>query len=154
MLAQATHSSLQHVPYKGCGPAVTAIAANQVPLGVVTASSAAPLMEAGRVRAIAITAPQRVAQLPDVPTVAEQGVKAFAVEQWHGLLAPAATPDAVVSHLNEVLGQILSDPVMQQALMQQGYTLLKQTPVQFAQQIEADMDRYAAVAQSLGLKVD
>ena len=154
MLAQATHTAWQHVPYKGCGPAITAVAAGQVALGVVTASSAAPLIEAGRVRAIAITAPQRVAQLAEVPTVAEQGVKAFAVEQWHGLLAPAATPDAVVAHLNEVLGQILSDPVMQQALMQQGYTLLKQTPVQFAQQIEADMDRYAVVAQSLGLKVD
>ena len=154
MLAQATHRPLQHIPFKGCGLAVTAVAADQVPLGVVTASSAGPLIEAGRVRAIAITAPQRVAQLAEVPTVAEQGVKAFAVEQWHGLLAPAATPDTVVAHLNEVLGQILSDPVMQQALMQQGYTLLKQTPVQFAQQIQADMDRYAAVSQSLGLKVD
>lgn len=154
MLAQAVHARLQHIPFKGCGPAITAVAAEQVPLGVVTASSAAPLIEAGRVRAIAITAPQRVAQLSDVPTVAEQGVKAFAVEQWHGLLAPAATPDAVVAHLNEVLGQLLSDPVMQQALTQQGYTLVKQTPVQFAQQIQADMERYAEVTRSLGLKVD
>lgn len=142
------------MPYKGCGPAVTAIAANQVPLGVVTASSAAPLMEAGRVRAIAITAPQRVAQLPDVPTVAEQGVKAFAVEQWHGLLAPAATPDALVTRLNEVLNQIAQEPQMQQALAKQGYTQLLQTPAQFAQQIQQDMGRYAAVAQALGLRPD
>lgn len=154
MLAKATHVRLQHIPFKGCGPAITAVAADQVPLGVVTASSAAPLIEAGRVRAIAITAPQRVAQLLEVPTVAEQGVKAFAVEQWHGLLAPAGTPDAVVAHLNEVLGQLLSDPAMQQALTQQGYTLVKQTPLQFAQQIQADMERYAEVTRSLGLKVD
>ena len=154
MLAQATHSSLQHVPYKGCGPAVTAIAANQVPLGVVTASSAAPLMEAGRVRAIAITAPQRVAQLPDVPTVAEQGVKAFAVEQWHGLLAPAATPDALVARLNEMLNQIAQEPQMQLALANHGYTQLLQTPAQFAQQIQQDMGCYAAVAQALGLRPD
>ena len=154
MLAQATHSSLQHVPYKGCGPAITAVAASQVPLGVVTASSAAPLIEAGRVRAIAITAPQRVAQLPDVPTVAEQGVKAFAVEQWHGLLAPAATADAVVMHLNEVLNQILAEPAMQQSLAQQGYSLTRQSPAQFAAQIQSDMDRYATVTRSLGLRVD
>lgn len=154
MLGQASHASLQHVPFKGCGPAITAVASAQVPLGVVTASSAAPLLEAGRVRAIAITAPQRVAQLADVPTVAEQGLKAFAVEQWHGLLAPAATPDAVVAHLNEVLSQILRDPAMQQSLTQQGYTLLQQTPEQFAQQIRADMERYAEVTRSLGLKVD
>ena len=60
----------------------------------------------------------------------------------------------MVAHLNEVLGQLLSDPVMQQALTQQGYTLAKQTPVQFAQQIQADMERYAEVTRSLGLKVD
>ena len=154
MLAQATHGSLQHIPFKGCGPAITAVAADQLPLGVVTASSAAPLIEAGRVRAIAITAPQRVAQLADVATVAEQGVKAFAVEQWHGLLAPAATPDAVVTHLNEVLGQILQAPELQQSLKQQGYTLVRQSPAQFGAQILADMDRYAAVTESLGLKVD
>ena len=154
MLAQAAHIRLQHVPYKGCGPAITAVAAGQVPLGVVTASSAAPLLEAGRVRAIAITAPRRVAQLPDVPTVAEQGLPQFSVEQWHGLLAPAATADAVVAHLNEVLNQMLMEPAMQQVLTQQGYTLTPQTPQQFAQQIHSDMDRYTGVARSLGLKVD
>ena len=154
MLVQASRTSLQHVPYKGCGPAITAVAANQVALGVVTASSAAPLMEAGRVRAIAITAPERVAQLPDVPTVAEQGVAAFAVEQWHGLLAPAGTPDAVVAHLHAVLAQIEAAPQMQQSLRQQGYSLVQQSPAQFAVQIQQDMDRYAAVSRSLGLKVD
>lgn len=154
MLAQATHVSLQHVPYKGCGPAITAVAAAQVPLAVVTASSAAPLMAAGRVRAIAITAPARAAQLPDVPTVAEQGVAGFAVEQWHGLLAPAATPEPVVNHLHEALAQILAEPGMQQSLREQGYTPARETPAQFGQLIAADIDRYAAVAARLGLKVD
>ena len=154
MLAQAAHTHLQHVPYKGCGPAVTAVAAAQVPLGMVTASSAAPLMDAGRIRAIAITAPKRVAQMPQVPAVAEQGLKGFAVQQWHGLLAPAATPDAVVARLNQLLNEIVQQPAMQQALGQQGYSLLEQTPQQFAQQIQADMQRYALLSESLGLKVD
>lgn len=154
MLAQATHASLQHVPYKGCGPAITAVAAGQVPLGVVTASSAAPLIEAGRVRAIAITAPERVAQLSGVPTVAEQGVAGFAVEQWHGLLAPAATPDAVVGHLHEALAQIVAEPAMQQALREQGYTPARESTAQFGRLIAADMERYAGVTAQLGLKVD
>lgn len=154
MLGQAQSVALLHIPFKGCGPAITAVAANQVPLGVVTASSAAPLLEAGRVRAIAITAAQRVAQLPDVPTVAEQGLESFAVEQWHGLLAPAQTPDSVVKQLHEVLAQIRAEPQMQQALQQQGYTAVRQTPVQFGVEILSDMDRYAAVTQKLGLKVD
>ena len=154
MLAQAAHASLQHVPYKGCGPAITAVAAAQLPVAVVTASSAAPLIAAGRVRAIAVTAPARVASLPDVPTVAEQGLAGFAVEQWHGLLVPAATPQPVISHLHQVLTQILAEPEMQQALREQGYTLMQQSPAQFGAQILADMDRYAMVTRSLGLKVD
>lgn len=154
MLAQAAHASLQHVPYKGCGPAITAVAAAQLPVAVVTASSAAPLIAAGRVRAIAVTAPARVASLPDVPTVAEQGLAGFAVEQWHGLLVPAATPQPVISHLHQVLTQILAEPEMQQALREQGYTLMQQSPAQFGAQILADMDRYAVVTRSLGLKVD
>ena len=154
MLAQAARIGLQHVPYKGCGPAVTAIAAGQVPLGVVTLSSAAPLMAAGRMRAIAVTSSERVAQYPGVPTVAEQGVKGFAVEQWHGLLAPAKTPSATIAQLHAALTQVLAEPAVQQSLRDQGYTLVQQSPQAFARVIEADMDRYAAVTARLGLRVD
>ncbi|KOC30318.1 ABC transporter substrate-binding protein [Comamonas testosteroni] len=154
MLAQAAHASLQHVPYKGCGPAITAVAAAQVPVAVVTASSAAPLIAAGRVRAIAVTAPARVASLPDIPTVAEQGLAGFAVEQWHGLLAPAATPEPVIARLHQVLALILAEPEMQQALREQGYTPARQSAAQFGKLIAADIARYAAVTAQLGLKVD
>lgn len=154
MLAQATHTSWQHVPFKGCGPAIMAIAAQQVPLGVVTASSAAPLIAAGRVRAIAITAPQRVPQLADVPTVAEQGVPGFAVEQWHGLLVPAATPDAVRARLHAELVEVLAQPDVAQGLQAQGYTPAHQTAAQFEELIVGDMERYSRVAAGLGLKVD
>lgn len=154
MLAQAAHASLQHVPYKGCGPAITAVAAAQLPLAVVTASSAAPLIAAGRVRAIAVTAPDRVASLPDIPTVAEQGLAGFAVEQWHGLLAPAATPQPVIDRLHQVLALILAEPEMQQALREQGYTPARQSAAQFGKLIAADIARYATVAAQLGLKVD
>lgn len=154
MLAQATGTQWQQVPYKGCGPAITAVAAGQVPLGVVTASSAAPLLAAGRVRAIAITAAQRVAQLPDVPTVAEQGVPGFALEQWHGLLAPAATADATVQQLHAALQQVLEAPDLRAALQSQGYTLAQQSPVEFGALIAADMERYAASTRALGLKLD
>ena len=154
MLTQAAHMRLQHVPYKGCGPAISAVAADQVPLGMVTASSAAPLIEAGRVRAIAVTAPTRVESLPDIPTLAEQGVAGFAVEQWHGLLAPAATPEAVIARLHQELAQILAEPAMQQSLRAQGYTLVRQSSEQFGQLIAADMERYAAVTAQLGLRAD
>lgn len=154
MLAQATGTSWQQVPYKGCGPAIMAVAAAQLPLAVVTASSAAPLIAAGRVRAIATTGPARVVQLPDVPTVAEQGVPGFALEQWHGLLAPVGTPDATVQHVHAALQQLLAEPAMQSALRSQGYTLVTQSTAEFGALIQADMVRYAAVTEALGLKVD
>ena len=154
MLAQASAIRLQHVPYKGCGPAITAVAAGQVALGMVTTSSAAPMVDAGRVRAIAITAPQRLAQWPNVATVAEQGVPGFAVQQWHGLLAPAATSDDMVQRMHTVLAQIAAEPAMQHALQAQGYTPVEQSPQQFGQTIAADLQRYAALAQQLGLQVD
>ncbi len=154
MMARALQLHLQHVPYKGCGPALTDVAAAQVPLGMVTASSAAPMIEAGRVRAIAVTSAQRLVQLPDVPTVAEQGAPGFEAQQWHGLLAPAATPAPVIAHLHEVLTDILDDPAMQQVLTAQGYVPQKQSPEQFAKLIASDMDRYAQLSQSLGLQVD
>jgi tripartite-type tricarboxylate transporter receptor subunit TctC len=154
MLAQATASHWQHVPFKGCGPAITAVAAGQVPAGLVTASSAAPLIAAGRVRALAITAPQRLPQLAQVPTVAEQGVPGFAVEQWHGLLAPAATPPAVIEQLHRVAQEALQGPAMRQLLEDQGYSPATGTPADFQALILADMDRFADVTRRLGLRVD
>ncbi len=154
MLSRAVHVPLQHVPYKGCGPAITAVAGGEVPLGVVTASSAAQLIEAGRVRAIAVTSARRLAQMPDVPTVAEQGAPGFETQQWHGLLAPAATPDAVVQQWHAVLTQIVDEPAMQQALSAQGYAPVRQTPAEFAGQIQDDMERFARLTQQLGLQVD
>ncbi|ARU06036.1 ABC transporter substrate-binding protein [Comamonas serinivorans] len=154
MLAQATRSHWQHVPYKGCGPAITAVAAGQVPAGLVTASSASAMMAGGRVRALAITSPKRLPQLAQVPTVAEQGVPGFDVEQWHGLLAPAGTPAAVVARLHQAAQLALQGQAMRQLLDEQGYSAATGSPAAFQALILADMDRYAAVTRKLGLRVD
>ncbi len=154
MLARDTGAALQQVPYKGCGPAIAGVAAAQVPLGVVTASAAAPLIAAGKLRALAVTSPERSALLPGVPTVAEQGVRGYALDQWHGLLAPAATPPAVVARLNAAVAEVMRDPATQAALREQGFTPAESSPQGFQQMIESDMDRYAAVARAIGLRMD
>lgn len=154
MLARQAQRFVQHVPYKGCGPAAMAVAAGQVPAGMVTASSASALIASGRMRALAVTAPRRLAQLPDVPTVAERGMPGFAVEQWHGLLAPARTPRAVVDALHGALAEALRDPALRTTLAEQGYSEARQTPQQFQALIAADIERYAAVTRSLGLRAD
>ncbi|MCV6796475.1 tripartite tricarboxylate transporter substrate binding protein [Achromobacter ruhlandii] len=154
MLARASGASLQHVPYKGCGPALTDVASGQVGVGVVTASSAAPLIAAGRLRALAVTSPQRSPLLPAVPTVAEQGVSGYALDQWHGLLAPAATPPAVVAKLNATLTRIMSRPDVQAALREQGFTPATSSPRAFQDMINADIDRYTALTNAIGLRAD
>ncbi len=154
MLAQSSLSRMQHVPYKGCGPAVLAVAAGQVPAGVVTASSASAMMASGKLRALAVTSAQRLPQLPQVPTVAEQGVAGFAVEQWHGLLAPVGTPPAVVAHLHQLSQAALQGVAMRQLLNEQGYTEATGSSADFQALIWADMDRFAKVSRQLGLRVD
>ncbi|WP_063581936.1 tripartite tricarboxylate transporter substrate binding protein [Achromobacter ruhlandii] len=154
MLARASGASLQHVPYKGCGPALTDVASGQVGVGVVTASSAAPLIAAGRLRALAVTSPQRSPLLPAVPTVAEQGVSGYALDQWHGLLAPAATPPRVVAKLNATLTRIMSRPDVQAALREQGFTPATSSPRAFQDMINADIDRYTALTNAIGLRAD
>ncbi|CAB3692100.1 hypothetical protein LMG3458_02184 [Achromobacter deleyi] len=154
MLARATGASLQHVPYKGCGPALTDVMAGQVGVGIVTASSAAPLIAAGKLRALAVTSPQRSPLLPEVPTVAEQGVPDYALDQWHGLLAPAATPPAVVAKLNAAVARIVQRPDVQASLREQGFTPTISSPRAFQDMINADIDRYTALTEAIGLRAD
>lgn len=158
MLAQAARVPLAQVPYKGCGPALADVASGQVGLGIVTASSAVPLLAAGRVRALAVTSPQRTAQLPEVPTVAEQGLPGFELDQWHGLLAPAGTPPAVVARLNRTLLRALqSDADLGQGLRQLGYTLTsgeQASPQAFQALINHDLRRFATLTAERGLRID
>ncbi|CAB3902335.1 MAG: tripartite tricarboxylate transporter substrate binding protein [Achromobacter sp.] len=154
MLARASGAVLQHVPYKGCGPALTGVASGQVGMGVVTASSAAPLIAAGKLRALAVTSPQRSPLLPTVPTVAEQGVAGYALDQWHGLLAPAATPPAVIAKLNATATRVMQRADVQKALREQGFTPATSTPRGFQDMINADIDRYTALTAAIGLRAD
>lgn len=154
MLARSSGAVLQQVPYKGCGPALKDVTAGQVAMGIVTASSAAPLIAAGKLRALAVTSPARSPLMPTVPTVAEAGIAGYALDQWHGLLAPAATPRAVVDKLNAAVAKIVWRPETQAALREQGFTPASSTPKEFQSMINADIDRYTALTESIGLRAD
>ncbi|XOT98187.1 tripartite tricarboxylate transporter substrate-binding protein, partial [Alcaligenes pakistanensis] len=95
MLYDLRGTALLHIPYRGCGPALNDVVAGQVPIGIVTLSSAATLIESGHLRALAVTSAQRSPVLPDVPTVAEISKTGFELDQWHGLLAPSHTPEHI-----------------------------------------------------------
>jgi tripartite-type tricarboxylate transporter receptor subunit TctC len=154
MLRIASGRALQHVPYRGCGPALTDILSGQVGMGIVTASSAAPFLASGKLRAVAVTSPRRSELMPAVPTVAEQGYAGYSMDQWHGLLAPAATPPAIVARLNKAVAAIMNRPDTRQALMQLGYSPTASTPAEFQALIDTDIDRFGKLTARMGLHAD
>jgi tripartite-type tricarboxylate transporter receptor subunit TctC len=154
MLKQKTGAALQHIPYKGCGPALNDVLAGQIGVAIVTASSASPFLQSHKLRALAITSRERSRLLPDVPTVAEQGVAGYELDQWQGLLAPARTPPAVVASINAQVRTILEANDFQARMLQGGFSPAASTPRQFQQLINADIDRFRDLTHKIGLKVD
>lgn len=154
MLMMETHVSMQHVPYRGCGPALTDVMSGQVPMGIVTASSASPFLQAGKLRALAVTSPQRSRLMEAVPTVAEQGMPGYELDQWHGLLAPAHTPATVVAKLNRTIAQIMKQSDVRRDLLKLGFSTTTSTAAEFQSMIAQDIDRFATLTQKIGLRVD
>jgi len=154
MLNQSTGSHWLHVPYRGCGPALIDVLSGTVDLGVVTASSALPHIQSGALRALAVTSVQRSTLLPDTPTVAELGVTGYELNQWHGLLAPAATPPAIMAEMRRSLGELLAEPTMQRDLKGMGYDLVDSAAEAFPDIIHADLGRFADAARAIGLTMN
>nr|WP_255474786.1 tripartite tricarboxylate transporter substrate binding protein [Pusillimonas sp. ANT_WB101] len=154
MLMQRSGVSWLHVPYRGCGPALTGVRAGTVDMAIVTASSAMPLIEAGVLRALAVTSPQRSSLLPDVPAVAELGFEGYELDQWHGLLAPAKTPKPIVARINAMVTAVMQEPETQRDLKALGYETTVSSPEEFQAIIENDIARFGALTTKIGLKAD
>ena len=143
-----------NVPYKGSGPALTAILGGEVDLGFDIPSSALPQINAGKLRALAVTSRTRSSVLPGVPTVAEQGLADFEVLGWFGLLAPAATPPAVVARLNKEADAILRQPDVKERLAALGVEPGGGSAADFARLIADDTKRAGEAIRRLGIKAD
>jgi tripartite-type tricarboxylate transporter receptor subunit TctC len=154
LLEQQAGIRLIHVPYNGAAPAQTAIAGGQVDMGFMSALSAMPLMQSGKLRALAVTSGQRLAQLPEVPTMAEAGFPAFEVSSWQGLLAPARTPTAIVSKLHREIARILALPEVRERFAAVAAEPVASTPDEFRAHIAAEIVRWAEVARRAELVLD
>ncbi|HWK70239.1 MAG TPA: tripartite tricarboxylate transporter substrate binding protein [Burkholderiaceae bacterium] len=143
-----------HVPYRGCGPALAGLLAHTVDVGFVTASGALPLIHAGALRALAVTSPRRSPLLPDVPTVAEQGLPGYELDQWHGILAPAGTPEAVIERLNSAIAAIMGKPELIADLQALGYATTASTAQEFQSLIQRDIARFGRLTMKIGLEVN
>ena len=143
-----------HVPYKGGGPALAEVIAGQVEALFSIALTAIPQVKAGKVRALAISSAKRSAVAPDLPTVAESGIPGFEVIGWFGWLAPAKTPQPIVTRLNRELVHILEDKAMHERLVGLGSDPAPMTPQQFAAFIRSEHDKWAAVIKKAGIRLD
>jgi tripartite-type tricarboxylate transporter receptor subunit TctC len=143
-----------HVPYKGCGPALNDIIGGQVAVGVITMSSALPFIKAGKLRALAVTSKERFAQLPDVPTVAEQGLPGYELSQWHGLLAPKGMSPAMKTRLYEGFAKIMARDDVKSTLASLGYTPANDGPAAFQKIVDGDIDRFAILSKKIGLTAE
>ncbi|PLC54446.1 ABC transporter substrate-binding protein [Pollutimonas nitritireducens] len=154
MLLRRTDAMWLHVPYRGCGPALAGVLGGNVGLGFVTASSALPFLKGGTLRALAVTSPQRSPLLPHVPTVAEQGLAGYALDQWHGILAPAGTSSAIIERLNGAIVSIVQRPDMARDLHALGYDTTVGSPQDFQAVIRQDIARFTQLTEQMGLRVD
>lgn len=149
-----TGVNLVHIPYKGAPPALNELIAGQVQVMFGTILASAPHIRSGRVRALAITGPQRSAALPDVMTFAEAGLPGYDASSWNGILIPAGTPRAIVERLNTEIVRILKSPQVQERLAQDGALPWPTTPEEFAAFIKAEIAKWAKVVQAANIRID
>lgn len=154
LLRQHAGVEMIHVPYKGDTPALQDVMGGQATFVFAPIAAALPQVQAGKLRALAITAAQRAASLPQVPTMAEAGVKDFVVEQWQAVYAPAGTPAAVVQRLNHEINQILKDREVVASFDKLGVAIVGGTPQQLAERQRADSERWGLLIKAAGIKLD
>jgi tripartite-type tricarboxylate transporter receptor subunit TctC len=138
---------LVHVPYKGVGPAVTALLGNEVSALLSTFASALPHVKSGRLRALGVTSAQRAPALPDTPTIAESGVPGYEYGTWYGLLAPAGTPRATIERLNRVTVEALASPKTAERLLGQGLTPTPSTSAEFSARLKSETGKWIRVVR-------
>jgi len=145
---------LNHVPYKGSGQARADLLGGHVPVGMPGIASVINDVKAGRLRALAISSAQRSAQLPDIPTLAEAGVKGYEAEQWLGLLAPAATPAEAIARINAEVSKVLKQPDIQQQLRGLGAEANHLGPEPFGALIKTELVKWGKIVDAVGARVE
>ena len=151
LLMMSQKIDLVHVPYKGTGPALTALLGNQISAFFSTFASALPHVKAERLRAFAVTSLKRAGTLPEVPTVAESGVPGYEYSTWYGLLAPARVPRGILSRLNKETVAALNDPEIRQRYLSQGVDPIPSTAAHYAAYLKSETDKWSKVI--LGAKI-
>jgi tripartite-type tricarboxylate transporter receptor subunit TctC len=149
-----TGTFLVHFPYRGSGPALLDLIGGTMDLMFDNLPSAMPHIKAGKLKALGVTTAQRSAALPDVPTIAEAGVKGFDASSWFGLLAPAGTPADIVNRIQQEAAKSLGAPELKERMLSQGAIPSGMKPAEFAAYIAAETKKWERVVKASGAKVD
>jgi len=148
MLLMSRKLDLIHVPFKGTGPALTALLGNQISVFFSTYASALPHVKQGRLRAFAVTSVKRTATLPQVPTVAESGFPGYEYSTWYGFLAPGGTPRAIIDKLNREAVAVLKSATTRERYISQGVEPIPSTAAQYAAHLKAETAKWTKVVRA------
>jgi tripartite-type tricarboxylate transporter receptor subunit TctC len=149
-----TGTKMLHVPYRGGGESILALASGQVMTTVSSMLGLMPQVRAGRIRALGVTAAQRVASAPDIPTIAEAGVPGYATTTWYGLLAPAATRPAVIERLAGAANKAVMSPDLRERMLSDGAEPIGSSPAAFQKHIATEVAKWRKVVQAAGVKAE
>lgn len=154
LLKQMAGIDIQHIPYRGGGPAMTDTIAGRVQILCDTLPLALPHVREGRVRALAVTTATRNQALPDIPTVAESGVPGYEATGWYGIAAPTGTPAPMIERVNSEINSLLARPAFREKLLAQGSDPAPMTPAAFGTLIERDRARWTRVIREANIRPD
>lgn len=154
MLNSRAKLDLLHVPYKGTSPALVDVMSGNVSASFMTTLGVLPQMKAGQVRPIAVAYASRLAELPDVPTMAEAGLPNFEVVSWNGLSAPTGTPPAIVNKLGAAVREILETPEMQERVKGLGGEVVLRSQEEFTQYVKAEIGKWRSVAEAAHIELE
>lgn len=154
MLNSMTGMRVVHIPYKGLGPALTALLAGEVQLMIATLGSSLPLIRSGKLRALALGAAKRSSSAPDLATLAESGVPGYDVDNWYGVLAPRGTPQSIIGLLNGQTVAVLAGADVRDRFAALGFEPAASTPKQFADYLKAEIAKWAKVVRESGAKAE
>lgn len=149
-----TGTDIVHVPYKGTAPAVTDVIAGQIDMMLADYAAVVPHAKAGKLRLIAVAGAKRMVAAPELPTIAESGVKGYAVDAWFGLVAPAGVPKDIAAKLSAATVSAIRSTDVKQRFGDLGYEGIGDTPEQFGATIKSDIDKYTRLIKKIGIKAE
>jgi tripartite-type tricarboxylate transporter receptor subunit TctC len=152
LFASMSGVKVVHVPYKGPGLALIDVMSGQVPLYFMNVLGALPLVKSNKLRALGVSSAERSAIAPELPAIAESGLRGFDMTNWYALLVPGATPKETIAKLQQEIARIMALPEVRQLMVAGGMTIVANTPQQFAAFLAREIDKYARIIKTAGVK--